>query len=387
MITLGTKNAEFYGAGDAETRLLVRLCDNPDRPNGLRASEGFLVKGDARPDGFGWYIYVDGIAPPDVERPGRTVLLPSEFSYLSDGDILRLEPKRNAIRVLFRKSASINSFLLTERCNNLCLMCSQPPRNVNDDWLADELLNIIPLIGQDTPEIMLSGGEPTLLGERLLQIVQKAKSYLPRTAVHILSNGRTFTDEAYSARLGGIQHHDLMVGIPLYSDVPHIHDYVVQADGAYDETIRGILNLKQAGVPVELRVVLHKQTVPRLRKLAEFITRNLLFVDHVALMGLEMTGFTKANLDDLWIDPFDYKVNLKEAVGVLRRAKIRTSIYNSQLCLMDSEIWPYAIRSISDWKQEYFPQCRNCNVLDRCGGFFASANLRHSEHIKPILPA
>ena len=387
MITLGTKNADFGGVGDGQGRRVIRLSDNPNRPNGLRASEGFLIKGDALPEGFGWYIYIDGIAVPDVGNLGHTVRLPSEFSYLSDGDILRLEPERNSVRVLFRKSASINSFLLTERCNNLCLMCSQPPRNVNDGWLADELLDVIPLIGQDTPEIMLSGGEPTLLGERLIQIVQKAKSYLPRTAVHILSNGRTFTDGTYAACLGDIQHHDLMVGIPLYSDVPHIHDYVVQADGAYDETIRGILNLKQAGVPVELRVVLHKQTVPRLRKLAEFITRNLLFVDHVALMGLEMTGFTKANLDDLWIDPFDYKDDLKDAVGILRRAKIRTSIYNSQLCLMDSEIWPYAVRSISDWKQEYFPQCRSCNVLDRCGGFFASASLRHSEHITPFLTA
>jgi hypothetical protein len=39
----------------------------------------------------------------------------------------------------------------------------------------------------------------------------------------------------------------MMIGIPIYSDVSTIHDYVVQSDGAFDETIRGILNLKRHG--------------------------------------------------------------------------------------------------------------------------------------------
>ena len=51
-----------------------------------------------------------------------------------------------------------------------------------------------------------------------------------------------------------------MIGIPIYSADPSIHDYVVQAEGAFDETVRGILNLKRFRQKVEIRVVLHKQT-------------------------------------------------------------------------------------------------------------------------------
>lgn len=381
MITLATKQAEVLHAGEMHDRSILRVSTDRNRPMGLRKREAFIVSGAAIPEGFSWYIAIGDAQVPDAYR---TIRLPAEFSYLADGAIVRIEPGRRSLRVLFRREASINSFLLTERCNNYCLMCSQPPRNVDDGWIVDEILQALPLIDPDTPEIMFSGGEPSLLGSRLFELVQAVKSYLPRTALHILSNGRAFADAAYSASLGAIRHHDLMIGIPLYSDLPHIHDYVVQADGAYDETVRGILNLKQAGVPVELRVVLHKQTVPRLPELATFIARNLLFVDHVALMGLEMTGFTKANLDDLWIDPFNYRGVLSQAVGTLSRAKIRTSIYNSQLCLIDRDSWPYAVRSISDWKQEYMAECAGCAVLDRCGGFFTSAELRHSDHIKPI---
>ena len=153
---------------------------------------------------------------------------------------------------------------------------------------------------------------------------------------------------------------------------------------AFDETIRGILNLKRHGVRVEVRVVLHKQTADRLPQLAEFLSRNLRFVDHVALMGLEMMGFTRANLDALWIDPADYQDQLRDAVWTLRRARMTVSVYNAQLCLTDPSIWAFAKRSISDWKQEYMPECEGCAVMDQCAGFFASAKHRYSDRIRPI---
>ncbi len=381
MIVLGTQSARYSGEIPVFERRAVRASTDPYRPEALRKREAFLVNGDSVPEGFGWYIFVNR---PVTAVNAPTIELPSDFDFLADGDVLRLTPTKNSLRVLFRRNASVNSFLLTERCNNFCLMCSQPPRNVNDGWIVDEILEALPLIDTDVPEIMFSGGEPTLLGSRFLDLVRACKSYLPRTALHILSNGRSFSDPAFAKSLGDIGHHDIMVGIPVYSDLAHVHDYVVQADGAYDETIRGILNLKQTGVPVEIRIVMHKQTVPRLSALAEFLTRNLLFVEHVALMGLEMTGFTKANLGDLWVDPADYAEELKRAVGILDRAKIKTSIYNSQLCLIDRSIWRFARRSISDWKQEYMPECQSCAVMDQCGGFFSSAELKYSSHIQPI---
>jgi hypothetical protein len=42
---------------------------------------------------------------------------------------------------------------------------------------------------------------------------------------------------------------------------------------------------------------------PQLRDTCAWLARNLPFVDHVALMGLENTGFALANQDLLWIDP------------------------------------------------------------------------------------
>ena len=188
----------------------------------------------------------------------------------------------------------------------------------------------------------------------------------------------------FAKRYADIQHFDMMVGIPVYSDVSTIHDYVVQSDGAFDETIRGILNLKRYGQKVEIRVVVHRQTYARLPQLAEFLASNLTFVDHIAIMGLEITGFTRANLDSLWIDPADYQLELYRAVSFLADSRMHVSIYNHQLCVLDKRLWPFARKSISDWKNEYMPECEGCREKENCGGFFASAKIRYSDHIHPF---
>jgi His-Xaa-Ser system radical SAM maturase HxsC len=208
------------------------------------------------------------------------------------------------------------------------------------------------------------------------------KSYLPRTAIHILSNGRRFASPEFAKRYADVCHFDMMVGIPIYSDVSTIHDYVVQSDGAFDETIRGILNLKRYNQKVEIRVVIHRQTYARLPQLAEFLVRNLTFVDHIALMGLEITGFTRANLDTLWIDPSEYQAELYRAVSLLADSRVHVSIYNHQLCVLDKRLWQFARKSISDWKNEYMPECEGCREKENCGGFFASAKIRYSAHIR-----
>ena len=137
-------------------------------------------------------------------------------------------------------------------------------------------------------------------------------------------------------------------------------------------------------IPLEIRVVLHAQTYKRLPQLAEFIYRNFPFVNHVALMGLEMFGYTNLNIDRLWIDPVDYQPELMKATLSLAERGLNVSIYNHQLCTIPEALWPFARQSISDWKNIFVPACDGCGVRDRCSGFFHSAAKRHSAHIQPI---
>ena len=351
---------------------VIRLSNNPDLPTPLRKKEIFIVQDNKIPEGFWGYLFFEGDTILNNEFKPRGFLVSQAMKYLSDGDIISITSNIKRIRALFRKKGKHNSLLLTERCNHYCLMCSQPPKKQDDSYLIEDIKDVLRLASRDCKEIGFTGGEPSLLGDDFIELVKLSESYLPQTALHVLTNGRAFVDYNFTKKLGKVMHHDIMLGVPIYSDVPEVHNYVVQADNAFDETIKGIINLDRCGVPIEIRVVLHKITVDRLINLAEFISKNLPFVSHVAFMGLEMTGFARANKNLLWIEPDAYAKNLQEAVLFLAKRNIRTSIYNLQLCLMPEKIWPFMRQSISDWKNEYEEECKSCDVQVSCGGFFSS---------------
>lgn len=307
------------------------------------------------------------------------------LEHLQDGDIVALQPS-GYVRTLYRVASNHNAIFTTDRCNSFCLMCSQPPRPVDDRDRIAEHLRLIDLIESPPVELGITGGEPTLLKEDLLRLIGRCKERMPNTALHILSNGRMFYYGSFAKRVADIGHPDLVFGIPLYSDLDFEHDYVVQAPGAFGQTMVGLQNLGRYGVPVEIRVVIHKLTYRRLPRLAEFIYRNLPFAAHVALMGLEIMGFAISNLEDLWIDPVNYRCSLSEATRYLVARGLNVSIYNHQLCTVPREIWGYCRQSISDWKNDYLPVCSDCIEVENCGGFFQSSlGRRYSSAISPIL--
>jgi len=307
-----------------------------------------------------------------------------DLGHLSEGDIVIANPS-GMINTLYRAQSHHNFLLFTERCNSNCLMCSQPPKNRDDTtYIFDTYRQLIPLIPKDCPELGITGGEPTLLGDRYFQLLELLAAHLPDTEVHCLTNGRTFAWPHMANRLGSLSYDRLMLGIPVYADYYQLHDYIVQAAGAFDQTIQGLYNLAKNNVRIELRVVLHKQSIPRLLKLARFIYKNLPFAEHVTFMGLEYQGYTPFNIDKLWIDPVDYSEILSEAVGYLADYGMNVSIYNSQLCTLPKEIWQFARKSISDWKNIYLDECNKCAVVNECGGLFQSSTAKHSVYIKAV---
>jgi len=370
---------------DTSIRHVLSLTTNTNLPTALKAQKALLMKdGIGYVEGYKHYLIFDSNQIKLSSSIDHTILT-NEFSYLDDGDVIAIGNK-DRLRSIYRSSSEHNTFLVTEQCNHYCLMCSQPPKTVDDSWLLEEAMEAIRLIPRSAVTIGITGGEPTLYGQDFIKLVQHLKNWLPETALHILSNGRAFSDINFAKAYAEVNHRDVMIGIPIYSNDASRHDYVVQASNAFDETIRGILNLKKLNQRVEIRVVIHKQTIEGLVDLAEYIARNLLFVDQVALMGLEMMGFTRSNIEELWIDPIEYKDQLSSAVRVLRNYGVNVLVYNHQLCLINKDVEPNYVKSISDWKNEYATECEGCERKSECGGFFSSSiKYRYSSHIKPFI--
>jgi His-Xaa-Ser system radical SAM maturase HxsC len=307
------------------------------------------------------------------------------FDHLIDGDIIAIHSD-GTIHTLYRVRSHQNFLLVTERCNSNCLMCSQPPKDRDDvPYLFDLCQQLIPLIPKDCPGLGITGGEPTLMGPLFFELLRLIQRELPDTEVHCLTNGRSFADPHFARQLGEMKFDKLMLGIPLYSDFYQMHDYIVQAENAFHETVLGLHQLALNGVRIEIRIVLQKPVIPRMARLAQFIYKNLPFVEHIAFMGLEYQGYTPHNIEKLWVDPVDYMEELSEAILFLDMHGMNVSIYNLQLCLMPEKLWPYTKKSISDWKNIYLEECSRCSMVEACGGLFASGEKKHSQYIRAFV--
>lgn len=303
---------------------------------------------------------------------------------VAPGDVIALRPD-GQISVRYRRGADSNTLFLTERCNSRCRMCSQPPVDVEEPHL-EEVLALIDLIDRDEPVLGITGGEPTLPNVGLEKVLAACKDKLSSTALHILSNGRPLSDRCWTATLAGIGHQSVLWSVPVFSDTGIRHDKVAGVGGAFNETLNGLYNLAESNQSVEVRVILQKPTLPRLRQTAYFIFRNLPFVRHVAFMGLEPMGYARGRWDELWTDPVDYRDDLVDAIYYLVNRGIATSVYNLPICILPESLHQFAQQSISDWKNMFLPKCDDCALKTQCAGFFVSSGQRWvSRGVKPVI--
>jgi His-Xaa-Ser system radical SAM maturase HxsC len=261
-------------------------------------------------------------------------------------------------------------------------MCPQPPNNkANDNY--EQVMKILSLIDKGTKHLGITGGEPTLLGDKLFQIIETVKLKFPKASLTLLTNAIKLSDFDYAKSFAIINHPDLLIDVPLYSETDTEHNKIIRANG-FNKTVQGIYNLAKLRQKVGIRIVVHKLNYKRLPQIAEFIYRNFPFVVHIAFMQMEPTGYAKENIENLWIDPFDYNMELEKAINILCNRDLNVSIYNSQLCILPETLKSFAKQSISTWKNIYLPLCDCCKSKSSCPGFFQSSLNIHSKYLKPL---
>ena len=339
-----------------------------------------LVKADAKDVPYGYAAIITNSKEVCCEKPcvGNVQAL-NEFN---EGDVVLIN-KKGEIIFLYEIKSLHNAIFATERCNHRCIMCPQPPVTEEEDKTPFNM-KLISLINKHTQEVGITGGEPTLIGDKLFELIKQIQKYQPKAAISLLTNGVKFADKSYAMKLAMCKHHDLQIDIPIFSDIAEEHNYIVGANTFY-KTVQGLYNLALFHQRIGLRIVIHKQTYKRLPQLADYIYHNFPFVSQVAFLQMETIGNADTNLEELWIDPYDYNEELKQAVLLLANRGICTRIYNAQLCVLPHEIREFAVNSISDWKDTYLPECEECKLRQQCGGLFASNQKHHSAHINPYL--
>lgn len=323
---------------------------------GLRSSEfdAYLVAAEDRRA-----IFQDDL--------GATIVLYDLDPFLSDGDVMLVVPEQQTGHRLIRAHSTDNTLLFTERCDQRCVMCSQPPKQTHHDitLLLELAVKLAPL----NMTLGISGGESTLYKTELFAFILRVLEVRNDITFHILSNGQHFAAEDLDT-LRSLPRGNVTWGIPIYAADAETHDEIVQKPGAFKILCSGLELLCRSGAAIELRTVLMTKNVERLGALSQFITTHTPFAVHWAIMQMENIGFAEAKWSELFVDTSCEFSAIEEATGLVRARGIPVFLYNFPLCTMPATYRVLAPSTISDWKRRYLPICARCSASQVCCGFF-----------------
>ena len=284
-----------------------------------------------------------------------------------DGDVLLILPGQRSAHRLIRARSPHNTFLVTERCDQLCVMCSQPPKKHHADLFPS--FRQAALLAPHGIYIGLSGGEPMLFKQEVFRFLEETLAARPDLRFHILTNGQHFEPEDEEV-LRRIPKDRVLWGIPLYSADPVLHDTTVAKAGAYARLMKSFSILARAGAAVELRTVVMKTNADDLGKLARLVATRLPFISVWALMQLESIGYGRMNWDALFLDTSIVFDAVAEALDTVHARGIDAQLYNFPACTVPQGYRRHAPATISDWKRRYLQACEGCAIRDACTGFF-----------------
>ena len=298
-----------------------------------------------------------------------------------DDDIISVSPE-GLVTLLYKSKWQDLTLFFTNDCNSRCIMCPQISDEDRGNYLEFNK-NILDLKPENLAQIGITGGEPTIYKNDLVELLEYIHESYADIPILLLTNGRNFSDIDFVKNILSAGHRKILTCIPIYAATSNQHDEIVGVKNAFSQTSRGIYNLYRFSLPIEIRIVIFRKNYQWLSEFANFIWRNFPFVAHVAFMGMEYTGNADLNKKEFWIEPYQFRDELDEATAFLHQRNISVSIYNIPLCLLNERSRIFSRDSISAWKKKFFDNCKECSQQEFCSGDFATSTVR-SDFINPI---
>jgi len=177
-------------------------------------------------------------------------------------DLERIDPFSVPLSAPYRMDLA-----LTYRCQNNCPHCyvaraADHPEMDTGKWKA--VLDRVWSVG--IPHVCFTGGEATLRRD-LAELTAYAEGL--GLVAGLLTNGRRLSDADYVRELvtAGLDH----VQITLESHNAAVHDAMVAAPGAWEETVQGVRNAVAAGLYTTTNTTLTRENVPGIVATVDFI--------------------------------------------------------------------------------------------------------------------
>jgi radical SAM protein with 4Fe4S-binding SPASM domain len=331
---------------------------------------------------------IDGLARPDGACP------------LHDLDLEVIAPFSARPSAPYRLDLA-----LTYRCNNNCAHCyNARPRDFAEMDTTSWKAVIDRAWEAGIPHIVFTGGEPTLRND-LVELVAYAEAKGQITGLN--TNGRRLSDPAYVQQLveAGLDH----VQVTLESHDPAIHDAMVCARGAWQQTLAGVKNALASPLFLMTNTTMLRSNAPSLAQTLRFLgelgvptigLNALIYAGKGASVG---SGLAESELQPLlelarlstetygqrliWYTPTQYcnfdpmalELGVKGCTAALYNmcvepdgAVLPCQSYYQPLgnLLADpwETIWNHELAVSLRERKRVLAKCQACNLLAECGG-------------------
>jgi len=308
---------------------------------------------------------------------------------------------------------------LTYRCNNDCSHCYNARSRRYPEIPVSEWKEVIDKVWDlRIPHIVFTGGEPTLY-KGLTELIAYAEELGLITGLN--TNGRRLANREFLNSLveAGLDH----VQITLESHDPEIHDRMVNAKGAWTETVMGLKNVLESRLYVMTNTTLLTHNKDTIQDTLVFLAdlgvptvglNALIYAGKGAEVGTglreeelpplleEARSMTESNGQRLiWYTPTQYchfnplqlELGVKGCTAALYNMCVEPngdvipcqSYYQSLGNLLENpwkEIWEHPLALSLRNRKDVPEGCKNCDYLPECGGGCPLS--RNQQNIKPI---
>jgi len=288
--------------------------------------------------------------------------------------------------------------VITRKCINDCLFCTERPRANWPDPTTKELKEILAKDCKSFSYIVFTGGEPTLHKD-ICELIEYAKRLGYR--VTLFTNGRLFSNPELTKKIAktGLD----AVLIPLHGYPAEIHDRITQRPGSFKQTISGLKNLALYNIEIQVKIIPNKINYKILPNLASFIA-PLPYVDFVAMDMLAVGGNALKNKEIISTKLSIMAPYMEEALDILIAAGKPIQVTSLPLCLVKPEYWKYISdsrtkeeiqvglnkdkrgSSVTYTGQALAPACQNCFLKEKCPGTWPTYfRVYGDSELKPVI--
>jgi uncharacterized protein len=234
--------------------------------------------------------------------------------------------------------------LINEACNNSCLFCAAAcsasqyvPKDTIIDFIDDCFTFPDALYDR---RVVFTGGEPGLHPD-LVPLVDYTKSKYAPVEIGLITNGRPFSHKqlAQEVHTAGVE----WALVSMYGASPAKHDYITQRPGGFDQTLRGIENLLNAGVHVEVRTILHRDMLSQLKKFADIVMSRFPECWRMSAVTMDYVGTAPQHIGELSVCLQDVGVAFRDAADYCASKGWPLRLVCFPLCLLPAAYWELVI--------------------------------------------